>query len=149
MLSKADQKKVDEAIEIIEKNLTKKDLALDSSHTVKNYCCLQLQGLEREVFSVLFLDSQHRLIKYEELFKGTINAASVWSREVVKAALKYNCAAVILCHNHPSNDPTPSQSDEILTKRLIGALELVDVRVLDHIVVGGVETFSFAERGLL
>ena len=98
---------------------------------------------------MLFLDNQHRLIRYVEMFRGTIDNASVYPREVVKEALKLNAAAVILSHNHPSGHPEPSKADRTLTKRLIDALALVDVRTLDHIIVAGHERVSFAELGLL
>ena len=106
-------------------------------------------SLEHEVFAVLFLDTQHRLIEYSELFRGTIDSASVYPREVLKEALRLNAAAVIVSHNHPSGNPEPSAADKSLTKRLREALAMVDVRVLDHIIVGGTETTSFAEQGLL
>jgi DNA repair protein RadC len=96
----------------------------------------------------MFLDNQHHLISFEELFFGTIDSASVYPREVVKAALKTNAAAVIFAHNHPSGDATPSQADKRITQRLKDALALVDIRVLDHIVIGD-SAVSFAERGLL
>lgn len=108
----------------------------------------KLSAYEREVFAVMLLDSQHRLIAFQELFFGTIDAASVYPREVVKAALQSNAAAVIFAHNHPSGDPEPSQADRAITTRLIAALNLIDVRVLDHIVVGQAAV-SFAERGLI
>ena len=97
----------------------------------------------------MFLDNRHRLIAYEELFHGTIDGASVHPREVVKSALRYNAAAVILAHNHPSGVAEPSQADQRITKRLQDALTLVDIRVLDHFVVGDGEPVSFAERGLI
>jgi len=109
----------------------------------------QFADLEHEVFACLFLDNRHRVIAFEELFRGTIDGASVYPREVVKQALAHNAAAVILAHNHPSGDPEPSQADRTITTRLKDALALVDVRVLDHIVVGGAEHISFAERGLI
>lgn len=108
---------------------------------------LLLQDYEHEVFSVLFLDSQHRVIRFEELFRGTIDAASVYPREVLKAALAYNAAAVILVHNHPSGDPEPSDADRRITEQLKEMLKLVEIRVIDHIVVGGDQTVSLAERG--
>ncbi|MCB1616108.1 MAG: DNA repair protein RadC [Pseudomonadales bacterium] len=114
----------------------------------KHYLQHKLGVYEREVFAVLLLDSQHRLIAYRELFQGTIDCANVYPREVVKVALQANAAAVIMAHNHPSGSPEPSQSDKIITRRLVEALALVDVRVLDHIVVGETAT-SFAQRGLL
>lgn len=108
----------------------------------------KIGGSEREVFAVMLLDNQHRLIEFKELFQGTIDAASVYPREVVKTALKANAAAVIFAHNHPSGDPEPSQADRRITTRLQDALALIDVRVLDHIVVGE-QCTSFAERGWL
>ena len=115
------------------------------------YSCLQtlLQGYEHEVFAILFLDSQHRVIKFEELFQGTLDAASVYPREVVKAALVCNAAAVILVHNHPSGLPEPSRSDRTLTETLRAALATVEIRVLDHIVIGIEGRVSMAERGWL
>ena len=110
---------------------------------------LPLRHRQRELFAVLWLDNQNRLIAYEELFQGTIDGASVYPREVVKQALARNAAAVILAHNHPSGVAEPSQADQRLTRRLQAALELVDIRVLDHLVVGEGEIVSFAERGLL
>lgn len=116
---------------------------------VKDYLRTKLAGFDHEVFAGLFLDSQHRLIDYAELFRGTIDGAAVYPREVVKMALHLNAAAVIFSHNHPSGNPEPSQADRTITQRLKEALALVDVRTLDHIVVGGDQTVSFAERGLL
>ncbi|BEI24563.1 RadC family protein [Vibrio fluvialis] len=114
----------------------------------KTYLSCKLRHYEREVFAVMLLNNQHQLIAFEELFYGTIDAASVYPREVVKAALKANAAAVIFAHNHPSGDATPSHADKQITQRLKEALALVDIRVLDHIVVGD-SAISFAERGLL
>lgn len=110
---------------------------------------LLLQDYEHEVFSVLFLDSQHRVIRFEELFRGTIDAASVYPREVLKAALAYNAAAVILVHNHPSGDPEHSVSDRKITERLKEVLGLMDIRVIDHVVVGSEGHVSFAKLGIL
>jgi DNA repair protein RadC len=121
----------------------------DSPATVKTYLRTKLAGFEHEVFAVLFLDTRHRLIKYVEMFRGTIDGASVHPREVVKEALRCNAAAVILSHNHPSGNPEPSAADRALTARLKQALDLVDVRVLDHVIIAGDTTASFAERGLL
>ncbi|QQB33101.1 DNA repair protein RadC [Achromobacter deleyi] len=120
-----------------------------SPAVVKEYLHAKLAGFEHEVFAVLFLDTQHRLIEYTEMFRGTIDSASVHPREVVKEALRANAAAVILAHNHPSGHPEPSAADRALTRQLKAALELVDVRTLDHIIVAGSATTSFAERGLL
>ncbi len=116
---------------------------------VKEYLRAKLAGFEHEVFAVLFMDTQHRLIEYAEMFRGTIDGASVYPRELVKEALRLNAAAVIVSHNHPSGNPEPSGADRTLTQRLKEALGLVDVRVLDHIIVAGTDTTSFAERGLI
>jgi len=122
---------------------------LTSPDLVRSYLSAQLRHQPREVFAVLFLDNQNRLITYEELFFGTIDGASVYPREVVRRALAHNCAAVILSHNHPSGVAEPSQADCRITQRLQAALDLIDVRVIDHMVVGDGEVISFAERGLL
>ncbi|TDX28320.1 DNA repair protein RadC [Modicisalibacter xianhensis] len=113
------------------------------------YLQILLQDYEHEVFSVVFLDSQHRVISFEELFRGTIDSASVYPREVVKQALATNAAAVIFVHNHPSGDPKPSDSDQRITQRLQEALRLIEVRVIDHIVVGNDGYCSFADLGYL
>lgn len=123
--------------------------ALTSPQLVRQYLSAQLRHQPREVFALLLLDNQHRLLAYEELFYGTIDGASVYPREVVKLALAKNAAAVILAHNHPSGIAEPSQADRRITERLQSALELVDIHVLDHMVVGDSEVISFAERGLL
>ena len=121
----------------------------DSPTQVKDYLQLQLGGRGHEVFAVLFLDSQNRLIRLEEMFRGTLTQASVYPREVVKRALELHAGAVVLAHNHPSGAAEPSRADEFLTQTLKNALALVDVRVLDHLIVGHREVVSFAERGLL
>jgi len=123
--------------------------ALSNPGLVAEYLAAQFAGMEHEVFACLFLDNRHRVIRYEELFRGTIDGCSVHPREVVKAALYANAAAVIFAHNHPSGVAEPSAADKALTGRLKDALALVDIRVLDHFVIGGVETVSFAERGLI
>lgn len=122
---------------------------LNSPQQVRDYLCLKLGGLTREVFVVLFLDAQNRIVTTEEMFTGTLTQASVYPREVVKRALQHNAASVIFAHNHPSGIAQQSQADELLTKQLQQALALVDVRVLDHFIVAGNSTLSFAERGLL
>jgi DNA repair protein RadC len=121
----------------------------DSPNGVKDFLRLKLATLGHEVFSVLFLDSQHRLIEFRDMFAGTLAQTSVYPREVVRAALSLNAGAVVLAHNHPSGTPEPSRADEFLTQTLKSALALVDVRILDHVVVGLSGTVSFAERGLL
>jgi DNA repair protein RadC len=122
---------------------------MSSPQSVCEYLKMKLSGYPYEVFSVLYLDAQHRLIEYVELFRGTINEASVYPREVIKETLARNAAAVIFSHNHPSGTPEPSWADRALTRRLKDALALIDIRVLDHIVVGGADTVSFSERGWL
>lgn len=122
---------------------------MSSPQAVKDHLRLEIGGLEHEVFCVLFLDAQHRIIVLKQMFRGTVTQTSVYPREVVKEALAQNAAAVILAHNHPSGAPEPSRADEHLTQTLKTALALVDVRVLDHLVVGGGDVVSFAERGLL
>ncbi|KZN58087.1 hypothetical protein N473_04930 [Pseudoalteromonas luteoviolacea CPMOR-1] len=121
----------------------------ESPAMVFDYLSMQLKGLEHEVFMVLYLDSQHQLIKDEILFRGTINSASVYPREVVKAALKHNAAAIICAHNHPSGVSEPSRADKILTDKLQKALSLMDIKVLDHVIVAGNRCVSFADMGLL
>lgn len=119
-----------------------------NSQAVKDYCRFKLSGYEREVFAVMLLNNQHELIEYKELFKGTVGSCSVYPREVVKAVLAANAAAVILVHNHPSGVSDPSQADKHITQRLVNALGLIDVRVLDHLIIGKA-TMSFAENNLL
>ena len=117
--------------------------------TVRDFLRLKLGGLPHETFVVMFLNAQHGLIAYEEMFRGTLTQTSVYPREVVKASLRHNAAAVILAHNHPSGLAEPSRSDELLTQTLKSSLALVDVRVLDHFVVTAGGVLSFAEKGLL
>ena len=116
---------------------------------VRDYLRLRLADREHELFVVLLLDTQNRLIACEELFRGTLTQTSVYPREVVKAALRYNAGAVIFAHNHPSGVAEPSRADELLTSALKQALALVDVKTIDHFVVAGAVAVSFAERGLL
>ncbi len=122
---------------------------LGNPKDTRAYLQVHFAGLEREVFTVLFLDNRNRLISAENLFYGTIDGASVHPREVVKRALQLNAAGVILAHNHPSGVAEPSQADEIITGRLKEALAVVDIRTLDHLVVGDAMVTSFAERGIL
>jgi DNA repair protein RadC len=123
--------------------------SFSSPTQVKHYLQLQLSQLQREVFGIMFLDAQNRLIAYETLFEGSLMQTSVYPREVVKRALALNAAALILSHNHPGGHATPSQADEQLTRSLKDALNLVDIKVLDHIIVAGQQSFSFSERGLI
>jgi DNA repair protein RadC len=123
--------------------------ALGTPQAVRDFLRLTLMGRQHEVFLVLFLDAQNRLIETEEMFRGTLTQTSVYPREVARRALELHAAAVVLAHNHPSGVAEPSRADEHLTTALRNALALVDVRVLDHLVVGRHEVMSFAERGLL
>jgi len=115
----------------------------------KRYLTFQLGGLEHESFCCLFLSTRHRILRFEQIFTGTIDGCAVYPREVVKRALQCNAAAVVFAHNHPSGVGEPSRADELLTKRLKDALALVDIRVLDHIIVAGTDAISLAERGIL
>lgn len=123
--------------------------ALESPQDTRDFLQASLRDRPYEVFCCLFLDNRHRVLAFEELFRGTLNGTAVYPREVVKRALAINAAAVILVHNHPSGVAEPSRADETLTERLKEALSLVEVRVLDHIVVGDGESVSFSERGLI
>jgi len=123
--------------------------ALTSPDITRDFLMLELALLEHEVFYCIFLDNQHRVLKTEGCFKGTIDGANVYPREVLKRALKINAKALILAHNHPSGLAEPSEADRAITRRLIEALGLIDIRVLDHFIIGGTEHFSFAEHGLL
>ncbi len=125
-----------------------RESVLDCPSAVRQYLALQLQDRTQEVFACLMLDNQHRVISFDELFYGTINSASVHPREVVKQALQRNAAAVILAHNHPSGIAEPSTADCAITRRLQEALALVDIRLLDHMVIGDGEVVSMAERNL-
>ena len=146
-LASADQ--ILEAARLVIDQKMQRGTSFTSPAAVKEYLFAKLSGFEHEVFAVLFMDTQHRLIEYAEMFRGTIDGASVYPRELVKEALRLNAAAVIVSHNHPSGNPEPSGADRTLTQRLKEALGLVDVRVLDHIIVAGTDTTSFAERGLI
>jgi DNA repair protein RadC len=132
----------------LKEELSSRDV-LSSPRAVRDYLRLALAGRQHEVFVVLLLDAQHRVIACEDLFRGTLTQTSVYPREVVKCALRHNAAAVIFAHNHPSGVAEPSHADEILTRTLKSALALVEVQVLDHFIVAGAGTTSFAERGLL
>jgi len=131
------------------KEALRRGSALTSPDLTRSYLAAQLRAYSHEVFAALFLDNQHRIIEFEELFRGTIDGASVYPREVVKKALSFNAAAVIFAHNHPSGIAEPSEADKYITYRLKQALSLVDIRVLDHFIVGDGEAYSFAEHGLL
>ncbi|SMF23867.1 DNA replication and repair protein RadC [Alteromonadaceae bacterium Bs31] len=126
-----------------------REAQFSSSKSVKDYLRAHLRDRKAEVFAVLFLDSQHRLIAFEEMFQGTIDGAAVYPREVVKRALSHNAAALIFAHNHPSGLAEPSNADRSITQRLKDALLLVEIRTLDHLVVGDSEVVSFADNGWL
>ena len=121
--------------------------ALENPQAVRDYLKSMLRHEQQEVFGCLFLDSRHQVLSFEALFRGSIDSTSVHPREVVKRALVHNAAALILCHNHPSGNATPSQADRLLTKRLQEALQLIDVRILDHFIVGDGDPLSMAEYG--
>lgn len=147
---RAEDAVIAQALQLIEQRWQRATLpAMDSPQLVKDYLKLRLVGLEHEVFAVLFLNSQHQVIDFDIMFRGTLSQTSVYPREVVKAALVKNAGAVVFAHNHPSGVAEPSRADEHLTNTLKSALQLVDVRVLDHMIVGGDRVVSFAERGLL
>ena len=129
-------------------SLQRSDALTDPALT-RAYLRQRLRDYRHEVFACLYLDNQHRVIEYEELFRGSIDGASVYPREVVKAAIARNAAALIFAHNHPSGIAEPSRADRAITERLRDALQLVDIRVLDHLVIGDAEVVSFAERGWL
>lgn len=147
-MSDRDDEIVRQALVIL-KQKAKRGESLISPNAVKDYLIVKLTPYEHECFTCIFLDNRNRLIEINEMFRGTIDGASVYPREVVKTALAYNSAAVIFCHNHPSGVAEPSKADEMITERLKKALELIDVRVLDHLIIAGGECVSFAERGLL
>jgi DNA repair protein RadC len=148
MFNTKEQAIISQAIAIIESKALTSDLFTSPAAT-KQFCQLQLAGSQIEQFAALFLTSQHQLIRFDVLATGTIDGASVYPREVAKSALDHNAAAVIFTHNHPSGVANPSSADKAITKRLVDALNLFDIRVLDHIITGDKETFSFAENGLI
>jgi len=143
-----DEQVISAALRILAERLVRSSALLDP-RTTRQYVALRFAGVEHEVFTCIFLDSRARVIACEELFRGTIDGANVHPREVVKRALAHNCSSVILAHNHPSGVAEPSQADELITRRLKATLDLVDIRLLDHLVIGGNVIESMAERGLL
>ena len=142
------QSHVRQAINLIREANPKFDRTFNGAEAAKSFCELKLHGAERELFLVLFLNSQHQLISDEIMFKGTVNAAAVYPREIAKRALELNAAAIILSHNHPSGVTTPSQADLGITKRIQNCMEYLDIDVLDHIIVGH-ESMSFSQQGLM
>ena len=144
-----DTRIIEQALAILKDRMTVRGDALTNPADVKSFLTLKISELEHEVFSCLFLDTKHCLIEYREIFRGTVNGASVYPREIVKEALACNAQAVIFAHNHPSGSTEPSQADKAITARLVSALELIDVRALDHFIVGQDNILSFAESGLM
>lgn len=138
---------IQQALSILDNHLKTKGQALQHPTEVRSYLRLELEQEQSEVFAVLYLDTRHRVLEFVRMGVGTIDQMAVYPREVVKAGLALNAAAAIICHNHPSGDSTPSLSDRQLTKRLQETLELVDIRLLDHFVVGHGEMTSFVEMG--
>lgn len=149
LLSVSAQRTVKRALTLLDRHLRETGVAFTSTQAARDWLRLKMAGLEREEFMVLYLNQQNQLIAYETLFTGTINSTEVHPREVVKRALYFNAASVLFAHNHPSGDTTPSQADKAVTQRLVQALQLVDIRVPDHLIVGGTQILSFAEHGLL
>jgi DNA repair protein RadC len=144
---RADDAVLAAAMKILAKRLRQPGQLFSSPAIVKDYLTLQLAMLESERFDVLFVDTKNRLLKHEIMFTGTVTQTNVYPREVVKLALQLNAVSVILAHNHPSGEPTPSEADHRITQTLVQALGLVGIRVLDHIIVAGVRTHSMAEHG--
>ena len=146
-MNHSDEQIIAQALEILARNLRQSTDVMASPQNVKRFLTLRLAREEREVFGVLWLNTKNELILAEDLFFGTLTQAAVYPREVVKRALAVNAASMICYHNHPSGKPEPSDADKILTSTLRTALQLVDVRVLDHVIVGGTQPHSFAENG--
>lgn len=147
-LSDGERATIDSALAIVGRHLCTRPVC-NTPGAVRAYLNLQIGAEPVEHFAVLFLDATHHAIAYEVFFRGTLTQTSVYPRELVRAALRHGAAAVVLAHNHPSGDPTPSRADEALTQTTKAALALVDVRLLDHFIVNGREALSFAEKGLL
>jgi len=145
----AETKALYKARQILDRHFRAGGVNLSSPQAVRDYLRQHLAGRPHEVFCCMWLDAQNRLIEFEELFRGTLTQTSVYPREIVKAALAHNAAAVLFCHNHPSGVPEPSRADMALTDSLKTALGFVDVKVLDHFIVSDGGTTSFAERGLI
>jgi len=140
---------IEQALQILDRQMKSKGIELTSPQHIRQFLRLELERYEHEVFCVMFLDQKHRVIKFEHMFTGTIDGASVYPREVCKKALEYNAAAVVFAHNHPSGAAIESGADERITKRLKDALNMLDIRTLDHFIVGHGEITSFAEKGLI
>jgi DNA repair protein RadC len=139
---------IDAAISILDLQLRSAPFQVNDSSDSINFLRLKLQQKEREVFAVMFLDTMHNLIEYDEMFAGTINAASVWPREIAKKALLLNAGAIVISHNHPSGEERPSDADKNITDQIKQSLNLFDIRLLDHIIIAGDKSFSFTANGL-
>lgn len=148
-LTVEEQRIVDQAKNILMAHMRTSGVPLVNPEAVRRYLELELAAEENEIFGVLFLDTQHRVLTFKRLFQGSISSASVHLRVIVQEALRCNAGAMIVAHNHPSGCPEPSQADRVLTVKIKDALELIEVRLLDHVVVGNNKFVSFAERGLL
>lgn len=148
-MNPSDEKIVQQALQILEAEMSKPGVVLSSPSVVANFLCIKLARAEREVFGVVWLNSQNAVIAVDDLFFGSLTSATVHPREVVKAAFAVNAGGAVLFHNHPSGNILPSEADKRITKRLEEVLDMVDVRVLDHVIVGGVNHYSFAEHGLI
>ena len=135
------------ALNILESRIKIPEVYFSASKDVKNYMALRFGSLEYEVFSVMYLDSKNGLIKLKEMFRGTVDQNIVFCREILKTAIQLNATKVILVHNHPSGDPTPSDKDIKMTESLYLLLDLIQIKVLDHIIIAGAETYSLAENG--
>ena len=148
-ISQEEQDLIQSAISILERSFKEPGDMFTSSDHAEAFVRLHLAAEENEVFSVMFLDQQNRLIRFDKMFQGTINGAIVYTREIVRRVIELNAAAILLSHNHPSGNLTPSNSDLAVTKRISTAMELIDCRVLDHIIATKTGTLSFAKEGLL
>ncbi|EMA4453335.1 MULTISPECIES: RadC family protein [Enterobacterales] len=144
-----EQRTIRRALRLLEKYQRKPSESFLAASFARNWLQLYLAKQEREVFVVIYLDNQHCLLEHETLFLGTINHTEIHPREIVKSALRHNAAAVIIAHNHPSGITEASKSDRTITSRIVAALELVEVRVLDHFIIGDCDILSFAEQGWL
>ena len=149
MYTQKEQKVIDQAKAIIASKFSSTGPSISSATAAKDFLIMEISSLEHEVFVIVHLTSQHTIIEVEQIFRGTIDGAGVYPREVVKSALSRNSAAVIFAHNHPSGVAEPSNADITITRKLKNALGTVDIRVLDHLIIGGATATSFAERGLL
>jgi DNA repair protein RadC len=140
---------IDEAIRILEDSARYNPYIISSPDDTRNFLRLKLANKEHEVFSVMFLDNRHQLIEFEEMFRGTIDGASVYPREVIKRCFELNAAAIIIAHNHPSGITEPSRSDESITLSIKAVCDLMGIRLLDHLIVSKTEATSLAERGVI